>query len=179
VSRFRPATAFLTWLALGFAFTLLLAAALLLAVGDRSFTVRSGSMTPTIETGDVVAAEEISPLAARVGQIVTFRDPEGGDRLYSHRVQSIVRAGDRVDFVTRGDANAAVERWSVPVDGTIGRVAYRIPHLGFAIAWLSTPPARLALVALPALLLCWSALARIWRPAGDGGRKRELGDDLA
>jgi signal peptidase I len=172
--RFAPATSFLTWIALGFTFTLLLAAALPLAIGDRSFSVRSGSMTPTIETGDVVVAEQISPLSARVGQIVTFRDPEGGDRLYSHRVQSIEAVGDQVRFVTRGDANTAVERWSVPVDGTIGRIVYRIPHLGFAVAWLATPPGRLALVALPALMLCWMALSRIWRPSK--ARERELGD---
>lgn len=175
----RAAVPFLASLGLGFAFTLLFAAALPLAIGDRSFTVRSGSMTPTIETGDVVVTEPISPLAARVGQIVAFRDPEGGDRLYSHRVQSIKRDRDQVHFVTRGDANTSTEHWSVPRDGTIGRVVYRIPHLGFAIAWLSTPPARLALVTIPALLLCWAALWRIWRPSERGpGPEQEPGDGL-
>jgi signal peptidase I len=183
VSIPRRAASFLTGLGLGFAFTLLLAAALPLAICDRSFSVRSGSMTPTIETGDVVVTEPISPLEARVGQIVTFRDPEGGERLYSHRVQSIAPDGDQVHFVTRGDANTSTEHWSVPRDGSIGRVVYRIPHLGFAIAWLSTPPARLALVVLPALALCWMALSRIWRTPGSdpvpGGGKRESDDGPA
>jgi signal peptidase len=180
VTATRRAASFLVALALGFVFTLLLAAALPLALGDRSFTVRSGSMTPAIETGDVVVAEPIAPLEARVGQIVTFRDPEGGSRLYSHRVQSIVPDGDQVRFVTRGDANTSTEHWSVPRAGSIGRVVYRIPHLGFAIAWLSTPPARLALVVLPALALCWMALARIWGSSGgDPDGEPERGDGLA
>lgn len=158
----RRAVCFLTWLCLGFAFALLLAAALPLAAGDRSFSVRSGSMTPTIETGDVVVTEPVAPLSLRIGDIVTFKDPEGSGRLYSHRVQSIARDGGEVRFVTRGDANTSTERWSVPSDGTVGRVVYRVPKLGYAIAWLGTPPARLALVVLPALLLGWMAMRRIW-----------------
>ena len=56
--------------------------------------VRSGSMSPAIETGDVVVTEPLSPLSARVGDIVTFRDPEGGGKLFSHRVQAVT-AGRR------------------------------------------------------------------------------------
>jgi signal peptidase len=164
MSALRRCGSFLTWLCLGFAFALLLAAALPLAVGDRSFTVRSGSMSPTIETGDVEVIEPTAPLDTKVGDIVTFSDPEGTGKTYSHRVQSIVPAGDEVRFVTRGDANTSTERWAVPRDGTLGRVVYRIPKLGYAVAWLNTPPARIGLVVLPALALVWMLLKLIWRP---------------
>jgi signal peptidase len=141
------------WLFLGALFAALLASAAPLALGDHSFTLRSGSMTPTMETGDVVVTEPISPLSARVG-----------GKLFSHRVQSIRPAGETVHFVTRGDANTSVERWSVPADGSIGKVVYRVPKLGYALVWTGTPEGRIALIAIPALLLCWTALARIWRP---------------
>lgn len=156
---------FLVWLCLGLIFGSLLAAAGPLAIGDRSFTVRSGSMTPAIETGDVLVTEPISPLAARVGDIVTFRDPEGSGKLFSHRVQAIRPAGEDVHFVTRGDANTSTEHWNVPADGSIGKVAYRIPKIGYALVWTGTIPARIALIVIPALLLCCTGLARIWRPA--------------
>ncbi|MFN8217686.1 MAG: signal peptidase I [Solirubrobacterales bacterium] len=157
------------WLFLGALFTALLAAAGPLAIGDHSFTLRSGSMTPTLETGDVVVTEPVAPLSVRVGQIVTFRDPEGSGRLYSHRVQSVRAAGENVHFVTRGDANTGTERWSVPVDGTLGRVIYRVPKLGYALVWTTTPEGRIGLVAIPALLLLWAALARIWRRSPQSG----------
>lgn len=168
----RNPVSFLLWLCLGFAFTLLAAAALPLAIGDRSLTVLSGSMSPTIETGDVVVTEPVAPTAVKVGDIVTFRDPEGTSKLYSHRVRRVAPAGRDVRFVTRGDANTTFERWRVPADGTVGRVVYRVPKLGFAIAWMGTPIARTALTALPALLLCWLAISWIWRrpaPAELGG----------
>lgn len=160
----RRARLFALWLFLGALFAALLAAAAPLAIGDHSFTMRSGSMTPALETGDVVVTEPISPLAAKVGEVVTFRDPEGSGKLFSHRVQSVRPAGEVVRFVTRGDANTATEHWSVPADGTVGRVVYRVPKIGYALVWTGTPEGRIALIAIPALLLCWTALARIWRP---------------
>jgi signal peptidase len=152
------------WIGLGLLAGTLLAAVAPQLAGYRSFTVRSGSMTPAIETGDVVVTRPISPLSARVGDIVTFVDPEGTGKLFSHRVQSVRAAGDDVAFVTRGDANTSTERWRVPADGSIGKVVYRIPKVGYALVYLDSPPARLALIAIPALLLLWVALIRIWRP---------------
>jgi signal peptidase len=153
------------WIGLGLLFGTLLAAVAPQLGGFRSFTVRSGSMTPAIETGDVVVTKSISPLAARVGDVVTFVDPEGTGKLFSHRVQSVRAAGGEVAFVTRGDANTSTERWRVPADGSIGRVAYRIPKIGYGLSWIDSGPARLALIAIPALLLLWAAMVRIWRPA--------------
>lgn len=175
----RHGGVFLLWLALGFVFTLLLAAALPLAIGDRSFTVRSGSMSPAIDTGDVIVTEPVSPTEVEVGDIVTFRDPEGTDKLYSHRVQSIATEGAEVSFVTRGDANTSIEHWRVPVDGSIGRVVYRVPKLGFAVRWIATPAARQGLIALLAGALCWLALARIWRRDPDPELGVETPDALS
>jgi signal peptidase len=155
------------WVGLGLLFGALLAAVAPQLAGFRSFTVRSGSMTPAIETGDVVVTKTVSPLAARVGDVVAFVDPEGTGKLFSHRVQSVRAVGDEVAFVTRGDANTSTERWRVPADGSVGRVAYRIPKIGYALSWVDSPPARLALIAIPALLLLWAAMVRIWRPTSE------------
>src|SRR4051794_25137690 len=98
--------------------------------GYRSFTVRSGSMTPAIETGDVAVTKPISPLTPRAGDTVSFVDPEGTGRLSSHGVQSVGAGGSEVAFVTRGDANPSTERGRVPAGGSIGEVVFRIPKVG-------------------------------------------------
>lgn len=153
------------WSASSLVLGALLAATAPLAIGDRSYIVRSGSMTPAIDTGDIVVTEPIAPLEAQVGDIVTFLDPSGSGRLLSHRVWAVHRSTRRVEFVTQGDANTSQERWTVPVDGRIGRVVYRLPTLGYALSWTGSPAGRIAAIAAPALLLCWCILARIWRPA--------------
>lgn len=159
--------AFLTWAVAGFVLAVLLAAALPQALGSTSMVVRSGSMTPAIRTGDVVVVRPIAPTEAAIGDIVTFKDPAGGDRLLVHRVRAISRVGDDVEVITRGDANTTQERWKVPADGTIGTVVYRVPALGFAVAWIGSPGGRVGLVILPALLLAAMFLIRIWRPRVD------------
>ncbi len=134
------------------------------ATGHRSLTVLSGSMEPMIATGDIVVTKRISPDQARIGQVVSFRDPTGEQRLIIHRVRRIRDEGSTWRFTTRGDANNTFERWSVPANGTIGRVWLRIPKLGYLLAQTRTPAARIALVVIPALLVGLMELTRLWRP---------------
>jgi signal peptidase I len=156
--------AFFTWAVASFVLAVLLAVALPQVLGGTSMVVQSGSMTPAIRTGDVVVVRSIAPAEAAIGDIVTFKDPAGGDRLLVHRVRAISRSGDEVEVITKGDANTTQERWKVAADGTIGTVAYRVPALGFAVGWIGSPGGRIGLVIVPALLLIAMLLMRIWRP---------------
>ncbi len=155
---------FAVWTALGALAGVLLAVSLPAALGYRALTEMSGSMGPTIQTGDVVLVKQVSPLDTRVGDVVTFRDPGDPARLLTHRVREIHVQGTTVDFVTKGDANTDVEHWSVGVDGTIGRVEYHIWRLGYLMFLIRSPFGRLGLVVVPALALGAFELWGVWRP---------------
>jgi signal peptidase I len=137
-------------------------------VGGRSMTVLSGSMEPALRVGDIVIDSHVSPADVRVGDIITFSDPEGTDRLITHRVRRMRIDDGIAHVVTKGDNTNAVERWEMPAGGSLGRVEYRVPLLGFLIFWLHGPFARLGLIVLPALLLAGFELWRIWRPQRPG-----------
>jgi signal peptidase I len=132
-------------------------------LGGRALTVLSGSMEPAVGVGDIVINSSVSPADVRVGDIVTFPDPEQSSRLITHRVRQVRIADGVAHFVTKGDNTNAIERWDLPARGSIGRVEYRIPLLGFLVFWLHGPFARIALIVLPALLLAGFELRRIWR----------------
>jgi signal peptidase len=132
--------------------------------GFRSLVVLSGSMTPTLRVGDVVIVRQIPPGEARVGDVVTFRDPTRGDRLVTHRVRSIEVEAGVVRIQTKGDANSGVESWQVQATGTIGRAGFRVPKIGYALFWIRGRFGRMMLVVFPALLLGAYELWRIWRP---------------
>ena len=132
--------------------------------GMRSFAVLSGSMEPLLSTGDVVVDEPIGPRQVRVGDVVTFADPGHRGRRITHRVRSVHITGARARFVTKGDANDSVERWDMDAHGRLGRVVYRVPMVGYLVAHLGDPRAKLALIVVPAALLALLELARIWRP---------------
>lgn len=142
-----------------------------LALGDHPHTDLTGSMEPAISPGDVVINEEITPSEARVGDVVTFRDPADQAKELTHRVVSVRRAGSHLWFVTKGDANNTRERWRVPADGRIGRLVYTVPWVGHVAVLTRTPFGWLLLVGVPLLLLAAAELVRIWRPRPrpDGG----------
>jgi signal peptidase len=139
------------------------AMAIALALGYRPLVVRSGSMEPEIHTGDVVLSKLVSPATVEVGNVVTFRDPGRDDVLITHRVIGMTQRGTEFSFVTKGDANTGVERWSVADDGTVGRVAARLPKLGYFVASLGNPTVRVGMLVAAAVIFGGTALRRIWR----------------
>jgi len=164
VSFLMQPVRFVLWAACGAGIALALALGVAFATGDRPFTVMSGSMHPEIEVGDVVVSRPISPMQARVGDVITFRDPMDKRRMITHRLRSIeVRAGV-VHAVTKGDANNTVERWTVPVGATIGRVVVRVPRIGYVLVLARSRDGRLLLIVVPVVLLGLLELVRIWRP---------------
>jgi signal peptidase I len=158
----RAALAFSFWLVAGFALCLTVIVALPGVFGHRALTVVSGSMEPTLETGSVVLDDVISPAEARPGDILTFNDPHR-KRLLTHRLRSMRIEGGTAFMVTRGDANDAPERWSVPVDGEIGRVAYHVPKVGHLRAFITRREVRLGLLGV-VLLLGALLIVDVWRP---------------
>lgn len=157
------------FVATGFAVGIALALAVPLAFDARPLAVLSGSMEPALGTGDVSVVRSIAPLDARPGDIVTFRDPSDPERLITHRVRAMRAQGDRVVFVTRGDANNVSERWRVPATGEIGRVMYRIPELGWALMYARSKGLFVVLLAGALALLLVLELTAIWRTDGSNG----------
>jgi signal peptidase I len=176
------------WSVFGFAVVLVLSVTVPNLFGLRDLTVLSGSMEPTIHTGDVVVERQISPLDVRLGDVVSFKDPEDPSILITHRVQSMVVHDDVVSIVTKGDANTGVERWSVSADGTLGKVEYHVWHFGYLLFWIRGRLGRIVLVVVPALLLGAYELVRIWKPkpgaqsaepdTTDEGNVSDEGDDI-
>jgi signal peptidase I len=160
----------------GAVLALLIAGPMLL--GDHPHTDLTGSMEPTISPGDVVINEEIKPMNAEVGDIVTFRDPEDQSKELTHRVVAIKRKGLHLWFTTQGDANNTQEHWRVPARGQIGRVAYTVPWVGHVAVLARTRLGWLLLIGIPLLLILGEELMRIWRPrrpAGEGGPINGIG----
>ena len=165
---------FFIWCAIGVVVGLVGLVTVPRVVGVTPFTVLTGSMRPAFDPGDVVLSAKWSPVDVRPGDVVTFHDPSRDGELVTHRVESMRREGPTMSFVTRGDANEVSERWSVPLDGSIGRAVLRVPEVGHVLQWAGTKEGKVALIAVPAFLLVLLelvGLAGIWRrPAAEGAR---------
>jgi signal peptidase len=152
------------WIVMGAITGLLVALTIPGLFGYHNFIEMSGSMEPTIHVGDLVIDHSISPLDVRIGDVVTFKDPQAQTKLITHRVRSMSVHGSYVRFATKGDAVNSVQHWDVGVNGRVGRVVTHIPRLGYALFWATTRLGRLLLLFVPAVSLGLTELIRIWRP---------------
>ena len=159
----RTSAQLVLFVALGFLATLAAVMSVPVVFGYHSFTMLSGSMSPTIPTGSVVVDQMLHPMELRPGDVVTFTDPDRPERLLTHRLRSMEVEGQVVHMATRGDANDADEYWDIPLDGTVGRVAYSVPVVGYARAYVHQQAGRKAVYAVLAVTGLW-ILIDVWLP---------------
>lgn len=121
------------------------------AAGYGVFAVRSGSMNPALEVGDLVVTRLVDPWAIAPGDVITI---DAGSRVVvTHRVVAVQATDDGPVFTTRGDANATPDPVAARADQLHGRVDWRVPILGFVLAMIAMPAGIVALVSIAAALL--------------------------
>jgi signal peptidase len=157
---------------------LCLAATMLLpmAFGYHRYVITGGSMTGTYDRGSIVFDKAVPVADLKVGDVITYSPPAstGVHGLITHRIISVKDHGtDGASYRTKGDANPAADPWRFQLDQpTQAKVAFAVPYLGYGIAALSMLPIRMLIIGLPALLIAFMLIARIWRDAGEEARAR-------
>lgn len=114
--------------AIGALCVLLTLAGLLFGVRPLVFT--SGSMSPSIEAGDLAFARAVDAADLEVGDVVSISVE--GSRV-THRIADLERDGDRAVLTLRGDANA-VDDADTRSMTSADRVFLRVPGLGHAVS---------------------------------------------
>lgn len=105
-------------------------------MGVRPLLFRSGSMAPTIGTGDIALARSVPASALRVGDIVSVLDTDG--QRVTHRIAAIDGTGDTRSLRLRGDANQTSDPAPYPVSRA-DRVFFTVHGAGRVVALASTP----------------------------------------
>lgn len=93
-------------------------------LGVRVLAVSSGSMTPSLNVGDVVVSIPASPGELKAGDIIVF---SGGSSIIVHRI--IEPAGNDC-FITKGDANESPDPIWACGSSIVGKVVVVVPFIG-------------------------------------------------
>ena len=100
-------------------------------------TIASGSMSPTIEIGDIVVVDKYycdNPKELAVGDIIVFKIK---DTLYTHRIIKSIEKNGKYYFRTKGDyKDNAEDTWIVLKEDIVGKVKFKIKYLGYPSIWL-------------------------------------------
>jgi signal peptidase len=169
------------WALVGAALAGLIAVAALLSVprilGWQGVVVLSGSMEPVLPVGSVVFVDKSGPEGITVGDVMTHRKAIGTrTTLVTHRVVEIVPGPDGPQFVTKGDANEAIDTEPVPASAVVGRARVQVPLVGHVIDGLRDRSTFYLLIGIPAALLI---LSELWNIASDLRRPRPGKDGAA
>lgn len=120
--------------------------------GRAAFTVLSGSMAPTLRTGDLVLADtSVDETDIVPGDVIVFRAANDPPRLVTHRVTRVLTVGSGRGFVTKGDANPGPDATPVMASAVVGQVTGHVPNLGHMLA-AATNLRAVALVATSSVL---------------------------
>ena len=134
-------------------------------LGYRAYIIRSGSMVPVLPIGSVVIDRNTNPVDLGPGDIVTFRDPDLSNQLVTHRIQQMLRVGNQVRVITKGDANLSTERWSAAESVRLGREVVEIPYIGYWLAYTGTPNGRVVEVIAAFLWIGYLVMRWLWKPS--------------
>lgn len=143
---------------LGVAFVLVMASPFLpITDAIQLFTVRSGSMEPTIPTGSLIF---VRPSDVYVdGDIITVRT--GDQKTVTHRVIEVLATDVGQAYRTKGDNNEEADPVEIRPADVIGKTVLTLPYLGYPVAYAQTRTGFLTLIFIPALLIILSELLTI------------------
>jgi signal peptidase len=138
-------------------------------LGYGRYTIVSGSMTGTYDTGSMIYTKELPTAQLRVGDVITYAPPAGTSPqpIVTHRIHSrTVDAKGEVVFRTKGDANQSADNWTFALDEpTQATVRFGIPYLGYGISALARPEVRKIVVGVPAILIALFVVGGLLRDA--------------
>ena len=139
--------------------------------GIQMYSVLSGSMAPTINTGDLVYVKDVKPEQVQKDDVITFSIDE--ETLATHRVVQIINQNDSISFKTKGDANQTEDSRLVTSKNLVGKVLFHIPKLGSALDKIHTGSGRIIAIGLGALVVLLVLLQDIFFPEEKKERHKE------
>ncbi len=107
--------------------------------GYRYYTIRTGSMSPTYNVGDMIFVKLSDANEINVGDVITFNPAGNGETYLTHRVAEKIDNYENTGitcFKTKGDANEDTDSFLIDADRVIGKVTFSIPGLGYVVTFI-------------------------------------------
>ena len=127
--------------------------------GCAVLIVETGSMSPTINKGDMVIikkSKEYKPT-----DIVTYVPQNSSKETITHRLIRYAEGEDDI-FIAKGDFNDHEDNAPVSVDQIVGKVVLTIPKVGYVFEWFTHGGGIIYLIAIIVIVVAgvylWNAM---------------------
>ncbi len=156
--------------------------ALNLPKGFRLYTVLSGSMEPSVPVGSLVLVKPQGEY--KEGQVITYKSRSDinnptPENTTTHRIVEIIEDNDRMQYVTKGDANDVNDSEPISKGQIIGGMIFSIPLAGHIISFAKTQEGLIVLIVIPAVIIVYSEIINIKNELGKVFNKvKEVDDEV-
>jgi signal peptidase I len=145
--------------------------------GWRVDGLRSGSMSPLLNQGDMVVTRPVEAQNVSLGDVIVFHSVDGPEYLMCHRVTEI-ETSPSLTFKTRGDANASADPFTVPAKNLVGELAFSIPFLGYPVLFLKTGAGLVFSLIIPGAVIIAICLKSLKTEMAKAAAKRIAGHGI-
>jgi signal peptidase len=130
--------------------------------GAKFLSVQSGSMVPTFYKGDLMVVTDVPHQQYKVGDVITFVNPQNSKSTITHRIVAITTANSKPtgQIITKGDANAQRDK-AIRVQAIVGKAGLRIPYLGYLYNFILQPIGLLLVIYIPTLSIIIGEIRRL------------------
>ena len=145
-------------------------------LGYKPFIVLSGSMEPSIMTGDMVFVKETDPDSLKVGDVIAYKS---GSAVVTHRIVEVKSENGETRYVTQGDANNAADQSLVKPADVEGIYQRRVAGAGNLAMFMQTTTGMILCVVCPLVLfVLWDVIRRQLESRKEVSRTKELEMEL-
>lgn len=95
--------------------------------GYKSFVIVSGSMEPTIMTGDAILVKEVPQNEIKTDDIISFSQ---GGNIVTHRVIEIAEENGIKKYKTKGDNNNTEDKEKITYEQIEGKYQFKVNQFG-------------------------------------------------
>lgn len=101
--------------------------------GYKSFVIVSGSMEPTIMTGDAILVKEVPEKEIKINDIISFTQ---GKTNVTHRIVEITEENGIKKYTTKGDNNNTEDKEKITYEQIEGKYRFKMNRFGVIIETL-------------------------------------------
>lgn len=98
--------------------------------GYKSFVIVSGSMEPTIMTGDAILVKEVSENEIKTNDIISFTQ---GKTNVTHRIVGITEENGIKKYTTKGDNNNTEDKEKITYEQIEGKYQFKVDRFGVIV----------------------------------------------
>lgn len=130
--------------------------------GYNFYYIASGSMEPSLQTGDIILSKKVDYAQLKVSDVITYQGQSGElkDKLITHQIVKMYEDGGQKWIVTKGSANA-VEDPPITQEQVLSVMKTKLLFVGQILKLINTPFGFLVFIILPLVILLVNEIAAL------------------